>query len=339
MDINSSKGILITGGTGSFGKRFLKEIVTKYPSVPRIVIYSRDEYKQWEMMNDFPKSKYPQIRFFLGDIRDFRRFSTALSGIDIVIHAAALKQVPAAEYNPIEFIRTNVLGTENVVQACLDNNVKKVISLSTDKAAAPINLYGATKLCSDKLMVAANNISGSKDINFSVVRYGNVLGSRGSVFPLFMDKARTGKLPITDINMTRFNITIDKAVDFVISVINESLGGEIFVPKLPSYRIIDVANAISSKSSYEIIGIRDGEKIHEEMITSSDSPYTIDLGDKFAILTTDGSLLQKYKERNINFRMIENGFSYNSNTNKDFLSISEIKDLIIKHLDKEFVFI
>ena len=188
-------------------------------------------------------------------------------------------------------------------------------------------------------MVAANNISGSKDINFSVVRYGNVLGSRGSVFPLFMDKARTGKLPITDINMTRFNITIDKAVDFVISVINESLGGEIFVPKLPSYRIIDVANAISSKSSYEIIGIRDGEKIHEEMITSSDSPYTIDLGDKFAILTTDGSLLQKYKERNINFRMIENGFSYNSNTNKDFLSISEIKDLIIKHLDKEFVFI
>ena len=337
MRIKSSKGILITGGTGTFGKAFLKTLVKNFPEIQRIVIYSRDEYKQWEMMNEFPSSKFPQIRFFLGDIRDFKRFSVALEGIDTVIHAAALKQVPAAEYNPIEFIRTNVLGTENIVQACLDKNINKVITLSTDKAAAPINLYGATKLCADKLTVAANNISGSKDIQFSVVRYGNVLGSRGSVFPLFLKQSKKGVIPITDKNMTRFNITINEAVDFVISVINSSLGGEIFVPKLKSYKILDVAQAIGPNCEHRVVGIRDGEKIHEEMITSSDSLNTIDLGDRFAILPADGTLLKKYREEKISYKKVKERFSYDSLSNNDFLSLPEIRNLIIKHIDKDFI--
>ena len=336
MDINFSKGILITGGTGTFGKAFLKEIVTNHTNVQRVVVYSRDEYKQWEMMNEFPPDKYPQIRFFLGDIRDLKRFSTALSGIDTVIHAAALKQVPAAEYNPIEFIRTNVLGTENIVQACLENNIKKVISLSTDKAAAPINLYGATKLCSDKLVVAANNISGSKDICFSVVRYGNVFGSRGSVIPFFMEQSKNGILPITDINMTRFSITINQAVQFVLSVLDEALGGEIFVPKLFSYRIKDVAKAIGPNCEEKIIGIRDGEKIHEEMITISDSPSTIDLGNKYAILPPDGELLEKYKKQKINFKKVPIGFSYNSLNNQKFFNLDQIRNLIKENIDPNF---
>ncbi len=337
MDINLSKGILITGGTGTFGKAFLKHIITKYSKIPRIVIYSRDEYKQWEMMNDFPSYKYPQIRFFLGDIRDLKRFSTALSGIDIVVHAAALKQVPAAEYNPIEFIRTNVLGTENVVQASLESNVKKVISLSTDKAAAPINLYGATKLCADKLVVAANNISGSKDITFSVVRYGNVLGSRGSVIPYFIEQAKNGLIPITDLNMTRFNITITQAVEFVLNVLKNSLGGEIFVPKLPSYRIKDVADAIGPNCEHKIIGVRDGEKIHEEMITFSDSPSTIDLGNRYAILPPDGELLKKYEKEDIDFKRVPKGFSYNSLNNHKFFNKQEIRKLIVDNLDAKFL--
>ena len=280
--------------------------------------------------------KFPQIRFFLGDIRDFKRFSIALEGIDTV-YAAALKQVPAAEYNPIEFIKNNVLGTENIVQACLDRNINKVITLSTDKAAAPINLYGATKLCADKLTVAANNISGSKDIKFSVVRYGNVLGSRGSVFPIFLKQSKKGVIPITDKNMTRFNITINEAVDFVISVINSFLGGEIFIPKLKSYKILDVAQAIGPNCEHRVVGIRDGEKIHEEMITSSDSHNTIDLGDRFAILPADGSLLKKYSDEKISYKTVRERFSYNSFSNSDFLSISEIRDLIIKHVDKDFI--
>ncbi len=337
MNIQSCKGILITGGTGTFGKAFLKKIINKFPNIPRIVIYSRDEYKQWEMMNDFPLDKFPQLRFFLGDIRDFKRFSIALNGIDTVIHAAALKQVPAAEYNPIEFIRTNVLGTENIVQACLDNEVKQVISLSTDKAAAPINLYGATKLCADKLIIAANNILGSKDIKFSVVRYGNVLGSRGSVIPLFLEKSKQGEIPITDINMTRFNISIDEAVNFVITVFDDALGGEIFVPKLASYKIKDVAEAIGPSCKHKIIGIRDGEKIHEEMITSADSFNTIDLKNKYAILPADGCLLEKYKSSKISFNEVKKGFSYNSSTNDNFLSVNQIKELILKHVDKDFI--
>jgi len=337
MAIENSKGILITGGTGTFGKAFLKTIIKRFPNIPRIVIYSRDEYKQWEMTNEFPVDEFPNLRFFIGDIRDLKRFSVALKGIDTVIHAAALKQVPAAEYNPIEFIRTNVLGTENIVQACLENEVKTVISLSTDKAASPINLYGATKLCADKLITAANNISGSKNIKFSVVRYGNVLGSRGSVIPLFINKSKMGELPITDSKMTRFNITINEAVDFVISVINDSLGGEIFIPKLSSYKIMDVANAIGPNCRHNILGIRDGEKIHEEMITTSDSINTIDLGNKYAILPADGSILEKYKSLNIKFKKVLEGFSYNSLNNDNFLSISEIRDLILKHVDKDFI--
>ena len=337
MNILSSKGILITGGSGTFGKAFLKTIITKFPAIKRIVIYSRDEYKQWKMMQDFPSSKFPQIRFFLGDVRDLKRFSMALNGIDTVIHAAALKQVPAAEYNPIEFIKTNVLGTENVVQACLDNNIRIVISLSTDKAAAPINLYGATKLCADKLITAANNISGSQDIKFTVVRYGNVMGSRGSVIPLFLKQSKTGTLSITEKSMTRFNITIESAVDFVISVIEKSMGGEIFVPKLPSYKIMDLAKAIGPNCKYEFSGIRDGEKIHEEMITTSDSFNTIDLGDRYAILPSDGSLLEKYKAQSINFKNVLNGFSYTSQNNDNYLTISEIRNLIKKHIDKNFI--
>ena len=284
MAFNSNSRLLITGGTGSFGKAFISRVLKEYPDIRRLVIYSRDELKQWELQQRFPADKYPQLRFFLGDVRDQNRLRRALEGVDTVVHAAALKQVPAAEYNPIEFVKTNVLGAENVIQACIDTTVERVVALSTDKAAAPINLYGATKLCSDKLFVAANNIKGSRDLTFSVVRYGNVMGSRGSVIPFFMEKAKSGVLPITDEKMTRFNISLQQGVDMVIWALVNALGGEVFVPKIPSYRITDVAEAIGPNCKKPIIGIRPGEKIHEEMITSSDSFTTIDLGEYYAIL-------------------------------------------------------
>ena len=337
MSLNTSKGILITGGTGSFGKAFLGEVLNRFPNIPRIVIYSRDEYKQWELSNIFPASKFPQLRFFLGDIRDQKRLSIALNKIDTVIHAAALKQVPAAEYNPIEFIKTNVLGTENLVQACLANNVERVLALSTDKAASPINLYGATKLCADKLIVAANNITGERNLKFSVVRYGNVLGSRGSVIPLFLDQAKQGNLCITDKRMTRFNITIKEAVNFVISILDVTLGGEIFVPKLFSYKITDVAEAIGPTCKHEIVGIRSGEKIHEEMITFADSINTIDLGDKYAILPSDGELLKKYNKKRIDYKNVPNAFHYDSYNNSQYLTIEQIRELIKENLFPEFV--
>ena len=236
--------LLLTGGTGSFGKAFIHATLSRFPDIKRIVIYSRDELKQWELRQLYPKDKYPQLRFFLGDVRDQDRLRRALDQIDVVVHAAALKQVPAAEYNPMEFVKTNVIGAENLIQACLDTSVKKVVALSTDKAAAPINLYGATKLCSDKLFVAANNIKGARDIRFSVVRYGNVMGSRGSVIPFFLNKAKTGILPITDPAMTRFNISLTEGVEMVNWALDHALGGEVFVPKIPSYRITDVAQAI-----------------------------------------------------------------------------------------------
>ena len=336
MTFNSDSSILITGGTGSFGKAFIAKILKRFPGVRRLVVYSRDELKQWELQQQFPDSLYPQLRFFLGDVRDRDRFRRALEGIDTVVHAAALKQVPAAEYNPIEFINTNVLGAENVVQACLDTDVKRVVALSTDKAAAPINLYGATKLCSDKLFIAANNIIGSRDLRFSVVRYGNVMGSRGSVIPFFLEKAKTGVLPITDKAMTRFNISLAEGVDMVLWSLVNALGGELYVPKIPSYRIMDVAEAIGPNCEKPIVGIRPGEKIHEEMITESDSFTTIDLGPYYAILPGDGCVLKRYAEAGVAFSAVPEGFAYNSGTNPEFLGVEKLRALIREHVDHGF---
>jgi UDP-N-acetylglucosamine 4,6-dehydratase/5-epimerase len=289
MGIDENASLLITGGTGSFGKEFVKTILMHFPNIKRLVIYSRDELKQFEMSQEFSPNQYPGLRYFLGNVRDTQRLARACEQVDIIIHAAALKQVPAAEYNPIEFIRTNVLGAENVIQAALDTGVKKVVALSTDKAAAPINLYGATKLCSDKLFIAANNIKGGRNLSFSVVRYGNVMGSRGSVIPFFMAKRHGGVLPITDTQMTRFNISLEEGVEMVLWAIKHAKGGEIFVPRIPSYRITDVAKAICPDCQHPVVGIRPGEKIHEEMITTSDSFSTVDLGRYYAILPTNAS--------------------------------------------------
>jgi UDP-N-acetylglucosamine 4,6-dehydratase (inverting) len=334
MQINEKSSILVTGGTGSFGKKFVELILKKFPNVQRLVIYSRDELKQFEMSQQFSESKHLGLRYFIGDIRDVRRLTRACEGIDIVVHAAALKQVPAAEYNPIEFIRTNVLGSENVIEAALDSGVKRVVALSTDKAAAPINLYGATKLCADKLFVAANNIKGSRDLLFSVVRYGNVMGSRGSVIPFFLQKRHEGILPITDPQMTRFNITLEEGVKMVIWAIENGLGGEIFVPRIPSYHITDVATAIAPECEQRIVGIRAGEKVHEEMITTSDSFTTVDCGKYYAILPVHGEMIQRYCENGA--KMVEAGFSYNSGQNKQFLTIDELRELIKVHVDPNF---
>jgi UDP-N-acetylglucosamine 4,6-dehydratase len=328
--------VLITGGTGSFGKAFVAEALARDPEIERLVIFSRDELKQWELQQLYPADRFPQVRFFLGDVRDRDRLRRALEGIETVVHAAALKQVPAAEYNPIEFINTNVLGGENVVQACLDTDVKRVIALSTDKAAAPINLYGATKLCSDKLFIAANNIRGRRDLRFSVVRYGNVMGSRGSVIPFFLDRAQSGVLPITDPAMTRFNISLREGVAMVLWAIDHALGGELLVPKIPSYRITDVAEAIGPGCKKPVVGIRPGEKIHEEMITVSDSFSTVDLGPYYAILPTDGITLAAYRAAGIQAPAVPQGFAYNSGTNPDFLSVEQLRSLIREHVDPAF---
>jgi UDP-N-acetylglucosamine 4,6-dehydratase/5-epimerase len=324
--------VLVTGGTGSFGKAFVRRVLTEFPEVRRLVIFSRDELKQYEMSQEYPESKYPALRYFIGDVRDADRVRRALEGIDIVVHAAALKQVPAAEYNPFECIKTNVLGAQNLIEACLDAGVRKVVALSTDKAAAPINLYGATKLCSDKLFVAANNIRGNRDISFSVVRYGNVMGSRGSVIPFFLEKRRSGVLPITDTTMTRFNISLDEGVDMVLWTIEHAIGGEILVPKIPSYRIIDVAQAVGPECKQTVIGIRPGEKIHEEMITASDSHNTIDIGKYFAILpSSDQPLRDAYLQRT-GAKPVPPGFSYNSGSNSQFLTVPELQALIQRHV-------
>lgn len=331
-----NKTILITGGTGSFGKAFVRNILERYPNIPRLVIFSRDELKQFEMAQEFRDQDFPGLRYFLGDVRDQNRLRRALEGIDIVIHAAALKQVPAAEYNPIEFIHTNVLGAENVIQACLDTDVKRVVALSTDKAAAPINLYGATKLCSDKLFIAANNIKGKRELSFSVVRYGNVMGSRGSVIPFFLKKRHEGVIPITDANMTRFNIMLQEGVEMVLWTIENGVGGEIFVPKIPSYRITDVAKAIGPNCEHRIVGIRPGEKVHEEMITSADSLTTVDLGKYYAILPITNSYnVESYCDR-MNATPVKPGFNYNSGENSQFLTVEEIRELIQTHVDPNF---
>lgn len=336
MTFDSNSRILITGGTGSFGKEFINTVLHRFPGIRRIVVYSRDELKQWELQQQFSEDKYPQLRFFLGDVRDRDRLRRALEGIDTVVHAAALKQVPAAEYNPMEFINTNVLGAENLVQSCLDTGVKRVVALSTDKAAAPINLYGATKLCSDKLFVAANNIKGERDLRFSVVRYGNVMGSRGSVIPFFLRQSKKGVLPITDPGMTRFNISLSEGVDMVLWSLENALGGELFVPKIPSYRITDVAEAIGPGCKKPVVGIRPGEKIHEEMITASDSFSTIDLGNYYAILPSDGSIQQRYEDVGVSLNSVPPGFAYNSGSNPDFLTVEQLRELVRKHVDPDF---
>lgn len=330
------KRVLITGGTGSFGKAFIAEVLEHHPEVKRLVIFSRDELKQWELQQCYPQDQYPQLRFFLGDVRDRDRLKRALEGIDTVVHAAALKQVPAAEYNPIEFINTNVLGAENVVQACLDCDVERVVALSTDKAAAPINLYGATKLCSDKLFIAANNIRGRRDLRFSVVRYGNVMGSRGSVIPFFLDRAKSGILPITDPGMTRFNISLKEGVSMVLWTLSHAVGGELLVPKIPSYRITDVAEAIGPNCEKPIVGIRPGEKIHEEMITASDSFSTVDFGPYYGILPSDGLALATHRASGRPAKSVAEGFAYNSGTNPEFLNVEELRLLIRKHVDPNF---
>lgn len=328
----NNSSILITGGTGSFGKAFVKTILSRYPDVKRLVIFSRDELKQFEMNQQFPESKYSALRYFIGDVRDADRLRRAMEGIDVVIHAAALKQVPAAEYNPFECIKTNVLGAQNVIEACLDSEVKSVVALSTDKAAAPINLYGATKLCSDKLFTAANNIKGPRDLRFSVVRYGNVMGSRGSVIPFFLERRKTGVLPITDSAMTRFNISLQDGVDMVLWALENAVGGEIFVPKIPSYRITDIAQAIGPECEHPIIGIRPGEKIHEEMITASDSFNTVDLGKYFAILPPAGvHTVETYCAAH-GGRPVPLGYAYNSGSNPDFLTVEQLRNLIAQQI-------
>lgn len=334
MTLNNSS-ILVTGGTGSFGKAFVKTVLERFPGIKRLVVYSRDELKQFEMEQVLGARVHSGLRYFIGDVRDQDRLRRALNGIDVVIHAAALKQVPAAEYNPFEFIKTNVLGAQNLIEACLDSNVKRVIALSTDKAAAPINLYGATKLCSDKLFTAANNIRGKQDIRFAVVRYGNVMGSRGSVIPFFIERCKNGILPITDPNMTRFNISLQEGVDMVLWALENAEGGEIFVPKIPSYRITDVAKAIGPECAHPVVGIRPGEKIHEEMITASDSYNTVDLGRYYAILPMSaGYSRESYCERH-RCSAVEPGFAYNSGTNPDFLSVEQIRELIREHIESK----
>jgi UDP-N-acetylglucosamine 4,6-dehydratase (inverting) len=335
LDLNK-KSILITGGTGSFGKKFVEVILKKFPDVSRLVIFSRDELKQYEMSNVFSHSQYKCLRYFLGDVRDKERLLRAMEGIDVVIHAAALKQVPAAEYNPMECIKTNVLGAENVINAALDNGVQKVVALSTDKAAAPINLYGATKLCSDKLFVAANNMKGKRNISFSVVRYGNVIGSRGSVVPFFLEQRNKGVLPITEENMTRFNISLEEGVELVLFALENAWGGELYVPKLPSFKVMDLAKAIAPNAQLKFVGVRPGEKIHEEMITETDSLNTVEF-DKYYVITPSTPIwnMEEWIKK-FNGKQVPVGFKYNSGTNHDWLSVEDLRTQIKLHVDPTF---
>jgi UDP-N-acetylglucosamine 4,6-dehydratase/5-epimerase len=330
----NGKSVLITGGTGSFGKMFTKTILEKYPNVKKLVIFSRDELKQFDMSQIYSETKYPAMRYFLGDVRDNTRFTRACEGIDVIIHAAALKQVPAAEYNPDEFVKTNIGGAQSVIDGALNTNVKVVVALSTDKAAAPINLYGATKLVSDKLFIAANNIKGNRDLRFSVVRYGNVMGSRGSVIPFFRNKAKEGVIPITHMDMTRFNISLEDGVEMVLWAIEKAIGAELFVPKIPSYTIETMARAIAPNAKLVDVGIRPGEKLHEEMITISDAMNTIDIGKYYAILPT-GADKKKYMNH-FGGKEVPEGFNYSSGKNDSWVSIEEMRELIIEYIDAGF---
>ena len=333
----NNKTVLITGGTGSFGKKFIETILTRYPKVKKIIIYSRDELKQSLIKQKYPSFDFPQLRFFIGDVRDKERLVQACEGVDVIIHAAAIKQVDTAEYNPTECIRTNIDGAENVIYAALNCGVQDVVALSTDKACAPINLYGATKLASDKLFAAANNIRGSKDIRFSVVRYGNVMGSRGSVIPFFIDKREEGVLPVTHKDMTRFNISLQDGVNLVMFALDNHLGGEIFIPKIPSYKIVDVATAVCPTCEIKEVGIRPGEKLHEEMITDTDSLNTIDLGPYYAILPSvsytysEEDYMKHHKAKKVPF-----GFKYNSGTNDEWETVEGLRQLIVEHVDSTF---
>lgn len=333
----NNKSVLITGGTGSFGKKFTELILKEFPGVKRIVIYSRDELKQSEMQMKYPRREYPHLRFFIGDVRDRERLTRACEGIDVVIHAAAMKQVDTAEYNPTECIRTNIDGAENVIHAALACNVKDVVALSTDKACAPINLYGTTKLASDKLFAAANNIKGARDMRFSIVRYGNVMGSRGSVIPFFIQQREKGFVPITHEKMTRFNISLEEGVRLVFFAIENALGGEIFVPKIPSYRILDIAKAIAPDCEIRNVGIRPGEKLHEEMITETDSLNTIDIGPYYAILPSvsfshkRSDYISHHDADKVAF-----GFKYNSGSNDSWETVKTLREKIRKFVDPNF---
>lgn len=321
----NGKTILITGGTGSFGKKFVQIVLDNY-SPKKLIVFSRDELKQFEMSQRWSIAKYPCLRYLLGDVRDRERLTRAFNGVDYIIHAAALKQVPAAEYNPTECIKTNIIGAMNVIDAALHNNVKKVVSLSTDKASNPINLYGATKLCSDKLFIAANVYSGfEKDTIFSIVRYGNVLGSRGSVVPFFKERAKTGILPITDPNMTRFWITLDQAVHFVIKTLEIAKKGELFVPKIPSMNITDLAIAIAPECKQEIVGIRPGEKIHETLIGEDEGRNTTEYNDCYVIRQ------RVYSQSSIignGGKPCPEGFKFTSDNNKNILTIEELRETL-----------
>jgi UDP-N-acetylglucosamine 4,6-dehydratase (inverting) len=333
----SGKSILITGGTGSLGKALTTHILNKYPEVRRLIIFSRDEQKQFQMAQEYSDKDYPQIRYFIGDVRDRERLERALQGVDYVIHAAAMKHVHIAEYNPDECIKTNIGGAENVVEACLKTGVTRVVALSTDKACAPINLYGATKLTSDKLFIAANNIKGDNKIKFSVVRYGNVMGSNGSVIPFFINKKKeSNTLPITDPNMTRFNISLQGGVDMVMHALEHAWGGELFVPKIPSYKITDVAEAIGPNCDKPVVGIRPGEKVHEEMITASDSFYTYDLGKYYTIIPATHSWDLEAFKSTFNAKKVEAGFSYNSGDNTEWETVDSLRTLIKEHVDPTF---
>jgi UDP-N-acetylglucosamine 4,6-dehydratase len=325
--------ILVTGGTGSFGRRFIKTILEK-TKVRKVIVFSRDELKQYEMQQAHPNEE--RLRFFIGDVRDKERLYRAFEDVEIIVHAAALKQVPAAEYNPFEAIKTNVIGAQNIIDAAMDSGVKRLVALSTDKAAAPINLYGATKLCSDKLFVAANNFKGSRPLQFSVVRYGNVLGSRGSVIPFFLDKRKNKILPITDERMTRFNISLDEGVDLVLYALANMWGGEIFVPRIPSYRITDVAEAVGPDCKRVIVGIRPGEKLHEEMITETDGLNTLEFARHFVIMPATRLWDPEKYRAAFNGRFCEYGFKYNSGTNQEWLSVEKIRELIRQHVDPQF---
>ena len=339
MKLFRNKTILITGGTGSFGKFFVRYALKSKPK--KIIIYSRDELKQFEMGKTFTDKEKKILRFFIGDVRDKDRLIKATKGVDILIHSAALKHVEIAEYNPQEFIKTNIHGAENVIDACIENNVERIMALSTDKASNPINLYGATKLASDKLFIAANNIKGKRDVRFSVVRYGNVMGSNGSVMPFFLNKKKKGEkfLPITDDQMTRFNISLQDGCEMVFYAIEKAWGGEVFVPKIPSYKISDVATAIAPELEQKVVGIRPGEKLHEEMITASDSYNTVDLGKYYAILPQKSPYSQYSKDdykKAFNGVDVADGFSYNSGNNLDWETIDSLRELVKLHVDPNF---
>lgn len=332
----SNKSILITGGTGSLGKALVRTILEKWPDVKRLVIYSRDEQKQFVMNQEFREREHTCLRYFIGDVRDFERLKRALNGVDYVIHAAAMKHVHIAEYNPDECVKTNIGGAENLIRACLETNVKKVVALSTDKACAPINLYGATKLTSDKLFIAANNIKGYREIDFSVVRYGNVMGSNGSVIPYFLSKRAEGELPVTHTAMTRFNITLDEGVAMVLHALETAWGGELFVPKIPSYRLTDVAESVAPGARLKDIGIRPGEKIHEEMITTSDAFTTYEIGQYYVILPQVPAFELEEYIAHFGAKKVPAGFSYNSGENAEWETIASLREKIRLHIDPTF---